>query len=212
MDLQSEMTSLCELARFYGTDKGGNHLSAGDTVHRYTPHYYELFKDRRDEIKCVVEIGVSKGCSLRMWHDWFLNAQIVGIDSNRNCLFKDTRIDCYQADQGNYGQLMQVVRSVRMTNPQWDLIIDDGSHLDEHQVFTARTLLPYLAPDGYYVIEDLNIDCKPGLIGERIVEGMLYTWSAIPTGRGLGWAYCHCGCGEGEQLLVLQHRAMEAMQ
>lgn len=205
MELKEEMTPLCELARFYGTDKGGNHLSAGDTVHRYTPHYYKLFKDRRHDVKCVVEIGIAHGHSLRMWHDWFLEARIIGIDSNKDCLFTEERIDCYQADQGSYNELIEVVRTVRMANPQWDLIIDDGSHQDHHQIFTARTLMPYLKPDGYYIIEDLNVDCKPELIGEKIVEGTSWKWSAIPVGRGLGWAYCHCGCGEGEQLLVIQH-------
>jgi hypothetical protein len=38
----------------------------------------------------------------------------------------------------------------------FDLIIDDGSHVPEHQVLSARTLIPpILNPDGIYIIEDV---------------------------------------------------------
>jgi hypothetical protein len=203
LTMAAAMTPLCELARKYGTDKGGDHLQAGDTCHRYTPAYHELLKHRRDDVKWVLEIGIGHGCSLRMWKDYFPNAQIVGIDSNKDCRFKEDRIHTFCANQSSEANLLAVARAIG--EPALDLIVDDGSHEPAHQIFTAQVLLPYLSADGIYVIEDIEPDCKPELIGIPIVaERRDYAWSAIPTGRGIGRAYCRCGCEGGEQLVVLR--------
>ena len=198
------MTPLCELAKLYGSDKGGGHLIAGDTCHQYTSAYHELFKNRREQVQNVLEIGINYGCSLRMWQDYFPNAQIIGLDSNEECLRNyGERVRCFAADQYNERDLMAVLDVLAPV--RFDLIVDDASHVDEHQIFSAQCLLPHLAKDGYYIVEDLNIDCKPELIGEPIVRAVAgFEWTAIPTGRGLGKAFCMCGCGGGEQLLVLQ--------
>jgi len=201
-ELEREMTPLCHLARRFATDKGGAHLQAGDTVHRYTPAYHELFKNRREQVKNVLEIGVNYGCSLRMFRDYFPNALIVGLDSNESCLFNEERIRCFAADQFNERDLMAVLDALAPI--RFDLIIDDGSHEPAHQIFSAQCLLPHLARDGYYVIEDIYPDCKPELIGNPICSDETFRWDAVPTGRGIGKAHCGCGCGQGEQLVVIQ--------
>jgi len=195
------MDPLSELARKYGSDKGGDHLIAGDTCHRYTEAYHELFKDRREDVKNVLEIGVNYGCSLRMWRDYFSNAMIFGLDSNEACLFAEEGIKCFAADQYNEQDLLDVMK--KLGNQKMDLIVDDGSHEPAHQIFSAQVLLPFLAKNGYYVIEDLTIGCKPELVGDPICLDGTFKWDAIPVGRGLGKAFCPCGCGGGEQLLVL---------
>ena len=98
-----EMTPLCGLALKYGTDKGGNHLLAGETCHQYTPTYYKLLEPYRYNIKSVLEIGVNYGPSLRMWRDFFPNAHIIGLDSNAECLFNEERIECFAEAIGILG-------------------------------------------------------------------------------------------------------------
>jgi methyltransferase family protein len=205
-ELEQEMTPLCHLARHYQTDKGGNHLHAGDTCHRYTPHYFKMFEYRRKSAKWILEIGVNYGASMRMWQDFFVNAEIIGLDSNEDCLFNEGRIRCFAADQYNEGDLLNVMK--QLGNPKFDLIVDDGSHEPGHQIFSAQVLLPYLVFDGIMVIEDIYPDCQPQLIGNPIVQNMPtkeWVWNPIPTGRGLGKAHCGCGCGTGEQLVVIRH-------
>ncbi len=200
------MTPLCELARKYQTDKGGEHLFAGDTCHRYTEAYHELFKHRCEQVQWVLEIGVNYGCSLRMWAEYFPRAWVIGIDSNEGCLFNEGRILTFAGDQFNQDDLLSIVR--RVGRPQFDLICDDGSHEPAHQIFSAQVLLPFLASDGAYVIEDIYPDCQPQLIGNPIVQNMPmkdWVWNPIPTGHGLGKAHCGCGCGTGEQLVVIRH-------
>ena len=206
------MTPLCTLARKHGTDKGGAHLQRGDTCHNYTPFYHELFKDRREDVKNVLEIGIGGGHSLRMWKEYFPNATIYGVDNNLDCiLYDEKRITCFHADQGSEKDLTGVMRAIGSLR-KIHLMIDDGSHEPAHQIFTAQILLPYLAPDGIYVIEDIEPDCQPQLIGNPIVDGLMvndrrknYTWNPLPTGRGIGRAYCRCGCETGEQLVVIRH-------
>ena len=200
------MTPLCELAKKHETDKGGRHLRYGggdsDTCHEYTPVYWDLLGEKREVVRHVLEIGINAGCSLRMWKDFFPNADIVGLDNNEYTLFTEDRIQTILADQSSEISLVVAMGHVPLTKPCFDLIVDDGSHEPSHQIVTMRTLLPFLRRDGIYVIEDLNVDCKPELIGQHVPAG--YTWEAIPCPGGIGKAVCGCGCGEPENLLVIR--------
>src|SRR5215472_6132210 len=107
------MTPLCELAKFYGSDKGGEHLKAGDTCHNYTKFYHEMFKDRRNDVEAVLEIGIAHGHSLRMWRDYSPQALIFGIDHNPACMFEEPRIRCFTADQYDEDALHRVMGNLR---------------------------------------------------------------------------------------------------
>jgi demethylmacrocin O-methyltransferase len=41
-------------------------------------------------------------------------------------------------------------------NGQLDIVVDDGSHRNEHVIDTFKILFPLLSPGGYYVVEDLQ--------------------------------------------------------
>jgi hypothetical protein len=41
----------------------------------------------------------------------------------------------------------------------FDIIIDDASHINWHQIKTIETLIPSLRPGGFYVIEDIHSAC-----------------------------------------------------
>lgn len=201
-----DLTPLCEIANKHKTDKGGRHFFAGDTCHEYTPVYYDLLHNARHYVHSVLEIGVNYGCSLRMWRDFFPEATVIGFDSNAGALFTEERIKCYAADQGREDDLLRAMFDVHQDFPamKFNLIVDDGSHETAHQILTMKTLLPYLELDGVYVIEDLQVDCKPEIIGEHVPAG--FEWLDAPCEPGLGKAMCGCGCGEPERLLIIKHK------
>lgn len=141
------MDLLSELGKKYGTDKIGKH--------NYLPIYYDLFKDRRNEVKKVLEIGPAEGAGLFMFRDFFPNAAIYGaeIDPERvNKLQGLDRIEVYQCDQSNYEDLMSLIEK---TGGDIDLVIDDGSHKPTDQIFTCESLMRKLYFGATYIIEDV---------------------------------------------------------
>lgn len=157
-------TALCELALKYRSDK------VPALNHTYTPTYNALFKDRRDTVKKVLEIGIGfpetmpvndyrVGASLFMWRDYFPNAAIYACDIREDILINEDRIQSYKVDQGQSGELFNLVEEI---GGDFDLIVDDGSHLPDHQVISAVALVPFLAKGGKYIIEDIR-DPQPVL-------------------------------------------------
>ena len=208
------MTILCELADKHQTDKGGKSTTyggvPGDTCHNYTPAYHEMFGHRRETVRRVLEVGVNAGSSLRMWAEYFPNADVVGLDIRREVLFTAGRVQCHYADQGDPESLRAAVEA--SGGGLFDLIIDDGSHDYTHQLVTAETLLPYLTPDGVFVIEDIQVDCRPDLLAARIRAPDGFVWRPVQCGIGIGKARCDpacqfCGGTEGETLIVFQRTA-----
>jgi hypothetical protein len=207
------VTLLCDLADKHMTDKGGTSTVyggvPGDTCHNYTPAYHAMFGDRRESVRRVLEVGVNAGSSLRMWEEYFPAAEVIGLDIRPEVLFAAGRIRCYQADQG-VRQSLQAAVAAAGGGP-FDLIIDDGSHLEAHQIVTAETLLPLLAPGGVYVIEDIDIDCRPELLADRITAPEGLAWEAVPTGVHIGKARCRPGCefcgGTAGETLIVWRRA-----
>jgi hypothetical protein len=199
------MTPLCVLADQFQTDKGG--LSTiyggcpGDTCHTYTEAYYKMFNDRRHDVKRVLEIGVNAGSSLRMWESFFPNAEIIGLDILPHVLFNTGRIRCIQADQSSLGSLHAAMMSAGPG--AFDLMIDDGSHELHHQIISMVTLLPFLAKDGVYVIEDVGgLHCNPRPITDHIPSGYVAELIECPDGQGKA----HCPACGGPELLIAIRR------
>ena len=42
----------------------------------------------------------------------------------------------------------------------FDMIIDDASHLNEHQIITFQHMIEHVAKDGIYIVEDIHSSCK----------------------------------------------------
>ena len=207
------MTILCELADKHQTDKGGRSTTyggvPGDTCHNYTPAYHAMLGDRRESVRRVLEVGVNAGSSLRMWEEYFPAATIVGLDIRREVLFTAGRVQCHYADQSCRQSLVDAVAAAG--GGPFDLIVDDGSHEDHHQITTAEALLPLLAPGGALVIEDITVDCRPDLLAERIHLPAGFGWRAVECGIGIGKARCRPGCEfcgglAGESLIVFERQ------
>ena len=140
------------LAIKYGADKSS-------IIHGYTEPYNKLFKPIKKSVKKLLEVGVLRGNSLRMWRDYFPSATIYGLDNIKSYLKDDERIKCFYADQKNSLSLADGMKNI---NGKLDIIIDDGSHILSDQIITLKTLIHYLKDGGYYVIEDI-VRIKPFL-------------------------------------------------
>jgi len=126
-------------------------------------HYFDVydrhFRRFRDIGAHVLEIGVYSGGSLDMWAAYFgPNASIYGVDIQPNCkAYESDQVKIFTGDQGD----RDFWRSFRKAVPKLDIVIDDGSHLPEHQQTSIEELLPHLTRGGVYLCEDV----APGAAG-----------------------------------------------
>lgn len=151
------MESLTEIGVRFKTDKA--------TTHKYTKRYEEFFGPLRDKKIKLLEIGIFKGASLQMWHEYFPEGSIFGID---NCgiegfnitpesikSLENNRLKTFIGDQSNRDHLIKFIKKY---GDNFDIIIDDGLHFQKHQQISLGLLFPYVKLGGFYIIEDL---CLP---------------------------------------------------
>lgn len=138
--------TLDEIGLKHGTDKS----SLG---HNYLKFLEPFFAPMRERPIRLLEIGVHRGASLKTWSEYFPNAQIVGVDILPWCKRYETdRVSVELADQSNIEHLTPI----GVTRGPFDIIVEDGSHMWDHQITSLRTLFPFLKDGGFYVAEDLQ--------------------------------------------------------
>ena len=138
--------TLDEIGLKWGTDKASTH-------HGYLPFYETFLAPLRDQQLTILEVGVYRGASLRTWEEYFPNAKVVGADIQVTCKrFEGGRVRVELVDQSNVEDLAQLA----IKHGPFDLIIEDGSHMWEHQITTLRSLFPFLRSGGHYIVEDLQ--------------------------------------------------------
>jgi hypothetical protein len=87
-----------------------------------------------------------------MWLELFPNAFIYGMDIKKK--YSGPRHKVVKGDQSDIQDLNYIKNAIIKDNLFF--IIDDGSHIPEHQLLTFNTLFPSLIEGGIYVIEDIE--------------------------------------------------------
>ncbi|MEP6794896.1 MAG: class I SAM-dependent methyltransferase, partial [Saprospiraceae bacterium] len=136
--------------------------------HSYTPVYEKWFREIRFKPVKLLEIGVggySKthmgGDSLRMWKSYFPKGIITGIDIYDKTDLAENRIHIYTGDQSN----VDFLKNVSDQEGPFDIIIDDGSHVQSHIITSFESLFPLMSSGGIYVIEDTQTSYWPKFEG-----------------------------------------------
>ncbi len=152
-DLKSlpHRSDLNKLGEIHGTDKIIGHF--------YTLHYQKHFSPYRNKKIKLLEVGVGGyddpqlgANSLRMWKNYFHKGKIFSLDIHDKSLLQEDRIRIFQGSQVDFDFLASMMKEVGKP----DIIIDDGSHINEHVIETFKFLFPYLKEGGIYVIEDMQ--------------------------------------------------------
>lgn len=122
--------------------------------HHYLPIYHRYFSQFRGTPVKMLEIGVSKGGSLKLWRDYFgAQAVIFGIDIDPSCATLDGQHGAVRiGSQDDADFLRRVVAEMGGV----DLVLDDGSHVGRHIRASLDVLFPLLSENGIYMIEDLH--------------------------------------------------------
>ena len=163
-------SNLNVLATIYNSDKWNRHW--------YTQHYQRHFAPLRRKRLHLLEIGVGGyddpelgGGSLRMWRTYFPQAQIYAIDIVDKQAHDERRIKTFKGSQTDEEFLSRVVDEMGTI----DIIIDDGSHQNDHVLKSFHFLFPRLADGGIYVVEDTQTSYWNSYGGSSVEMSQPYT-------------------------------------
>jgi hypothetical protein len=148
--------TLKELVNNLHTDK--------NTLHSYLDLYQELLCSKKNTAKNILEIGIGyyyhpNGGSIKLWYDYFLNANIYALDiqhidniwdeiKNKNRIKLLTSTDAY--DEVKFNELFLD------KNIKFDMILDDGPHTLETMIQFIKLYSQIMTEDGILIIEDVQ--------------------------------------------------------
>src|SRR5208283_1434927 len=113
-----------------------------DKWDHYLPIYDRYFSPFRQRPVRILEIGVSHGGSLQMWRRYFGDeAAIVGVDLDPRC--REYVEDGIEVEIGNQAD-PQFWAQVVDRHVDFDVVIDDGSHVSADQIAAFRHVWPHL--------------------------------------------------------------------
>lgn len=135
--------------------------------HGYQDVYSRILSHLRMASLRILEVGIGvndpqapsgmgihhqPGASLVGWAHYFTGAQVHGADIDRRVLIDTSLYTTHWVDQRDVLSLSALALEV---GSPIDVIVDDGLHTPEANGLTIMALLPYLAPEGVFVVEDI---------------------------------------------------------
>lgn len=145
------MTNLADLIDNSRTDK--------NTVHSYLELYEELLKSKKDSAKNILELGDFNDGSIKMWHDYFLNATIyaagfISMDEVHDEIKNKERIILYTSSEPYYPDFSK--EEFLDNGIKFDMMLDDGPHTLESMKIYVAIYSQLLSDDGILILEDVQ--------------------------------------------------------
>ena len=120
--------------------------------------YEKLFSELKTIPIKYLEIGIAKGGSLEWAKNYFAKgSSILGVDIQLPAEIPGTSF--YRINQNNSEELKKLGKA----HGEFDIIIDDGSHMRRETENTFNCLFPFLKTNGCYLIEDWGAGYFPHL-------------------------------------------------
>lgn len=142
------------------TDKSGVFLTT----------YGEIFADIQDSTINLLEVGIHRGESLRLWAEYFSRGKVYGLDLSPPQEDFGPRVKMAAVDQANAEQVSAAIQSWGCE--LFDVIIDDASHIGHLSAATFSILFEqHLKPGGLYIIEDWGTGYWPDWPDGDLLEG-----------------------------------------
>ena len=143
--------SLIELIDNSKTDK--------NTVHSYIDLYEKLLCSQKYSAKNILEVGIYNGGSIKLWKDYFVNAQIHASDilhlnqiwdeiKNDDRITLHTSTDAYN-DSKFKAKFLD-------TGLKFDFMLDDGPHTLDSMIKFIKLYSQIMTEKGILIIEDVQ--------------------------------------------------------
>ena len=137
---------------------GLKHKTNKATLHKYCDFYEKELSNISP--KRILEIGIgtpstvgSYGSSLKMWSEFFPDAIVVGCDIDSvavNNKYGENIITRF-VDSSDIESIKKAVN-----DEMYDIIIDDGAHLQSHQQNSLEVLWNHVSKGGVFIMEDIH--------------------------------------------------------
>lgn len=134
-----------------GTDKANDH-----SYHIFYDTHFEKYKDKSG---LILEIGVQYGGSSLLWHDYLPNFKVVMTDIINQVhptiweRMKKERYEYINMDSFK----IESVELLKSKYPEgFDIIVEDGPHTLDTQIFAIKEYSKLLKEGGILVIEDIQ--------------------------------------------------------
>lgn len=160
------------IGKSFRTDKVTHH-----GYYRYYPRFLECYRSLSNEYG-MLEIGIDQSRSLSTWQEYFPSLFIYGMDIGVSD--EGPRHKIFRCDQSNRLDVESLVKN--SITHDICFVIDDGSHIPEHQISCFDYLFDsLLIPGGTYIIEDIETSywTKNGLYGYTTRYGLGHKDSLI---------------------------------
>ena len=128
-----------------------------NTIHSYIPLYQKLLEPIQYSAKNILEIGVASGGSMRLWYDFFKNANIFGcdiVDNIKNKKFLEQSRIYLNLYSDAYSD--KFVKKILDKNIKFDFLLDDGPHTLESQIKFIKLYTQLLSEKSILIIEDVQ--------------------------------------------------------
>lgn len=145
------MQRLSRIANKVGTDKGTN----WEDSHSYTEFYQQFFE--KYEHPNILEIGTYLGRSAKMFEEFYdgeCKIYTCDIIPSEEYIQDVPTAEYIYVDEGRGDSLFEL--KDKLKDIKFDIIIDDASHVWEHQFNGLTALHDMLTDDGIYILEDLH--------------------------------------------------------
>jgi hypothetical protein len=119
-------------------------------------HYFEIYEQHFERFRgtapTVMEIGVRAGGSVEMWSEYFgKGTKMVGLDIDPTCKAHAREgIEVFIGSQDDPA----IIDKIFDAHPKIDIVIDDGSHINQHMIASFEMIYPRVSPRGVYLLED----------------------------------------------------------
>ena len=120
-------------------------------IHNYLDKYEFFLNPWRKKEFNLLELGIFRGASAKMWEKYFDKANIYCVDIDPLCeQYATSRIKPIIMDLGEEKNIH------RLRDIKPEIIIDDASHFWDHQIMALFGLFDVLPSGGIYILEDLE--------------------------------------------------------
>ena len=162
---QKDLNYLCE---YFNSDKGEKFKNQYDKpykqddkkiiAHGYARIYEKYLKEHKDKNLNIIELGSFYGNASAAFYFYFKNSQIYSADINPDMyIYRSKRLNNFFTDTSSRSSIEINILS---RNIEFDLIIEDASHMLKDQIISLFILFKNLKSGGLFIVEEIDFPEK----------------------------------------------------